>query len=468
MLDDLSLDGMEEWDFDLLDDFSGEDGDDEAEEDDDEDELEDEDEDEEGDTMVQEVRGPAAPPPSRLGRHVQQAIGQMYSSHYEAARNTLPRGPAFLSHVLHVYKQDRPDKFREELRVSPSTFDRLVSRLAEDPVFSNNSENPQMPVETQVAIALWRFGRYGNSASLQHAANWAGCGKGTVDLVTRRVMTAVLRSSFLEEYICLPTEEEKAKAKEWVESHSCKAWRDGWCMVDGTLVPLDERPFWYGESYFDRKCNYSLNVQIVSLPNLRIIDVGYGYTGSTHDATAWRQTKMAQNHADILEDGEFIFADSAYPLEIFLVEPYKMPEREEPDNEVFNNHISIVRIRSEHAIGFLKGRFQSLKGLHVRIKDARSHKFATYWILVCIALHSFAMACEEEERAERGEDSEEVDNDPFIQEGLSSTSESDNNRPPVSVNRGGTRVQAARVRREELKEALFRDKEKRAERRRRR
>ncbi|TBU27891.1 hypothetical protein BD311DRAFT_633920, partial [Dichomitus squalens] len=169
--------------------------------------------------------------------------------------------PAFLPHVLHVLKHERPDKFHEELRVSPSTFDRLVLRLADDPIFSNNSENAQMSVETQLAIALWRFGRYGNAAGLQQVANWAGCGKGTVDLVTRRVMTAVLRPAFIEESIRLPTSEEKEKAKQWVEAHSCKAWHDGWCMVDGTLVPLDERPFWYGESYFDRKCNYSLNVQ---------------------------------------------------------------------------------------------------------------------------------------------------------------------------------------------------------------
>ena len=45
-----------------------------------------------------------------------------------------------------------------------------------------------------------------------------------MDLVTRRVMTAVLRPSFLEEYVRLPTEEEKEKAKEWVKAHSCKAW----------------------------------------------------------------------------------------------------------------------------------------------------------------------------------------------------------------------------------------------------
>ena len=83
-----------------------------------------------------------------------------------------------------------------------------------------------------------------------------------MDLITRRVMTAVLRPDFLDDVIHFPTPEEKEEAKEWVENHSCKAWRGGWCMVDGTLVPLDERPFWYGESYFDRKQNYSLNIQV--------------------------------------------------------------------------------------------------------------------------------------------------------------------------------------------------------------
>ncbi|TBU54356.1 hypothetical protein BD310DRAFT_828267, partial [Dichomitus squalens] len=179
--------------------------------------------------------------------------------------------PSFLPHVLHVYKHERPDLFRGHLRVNPATFDRLVARLQGDAVFSNDSENAQISVEEQVAITLYRFGHFGNAAGLQKVAEWAGYGKGTVDLVTRRVMTAVLRPDFLAEAICLPTQEEKEKAKAWVEKHSCKAWRNGWCMVDGTLVPLDERPFWYGESYFDRKCNYSLNVQVCACIPLCVI-----------------------------------------------------------------------------------------------------------------------------------------------------------------------------------------------------
>jgi len=58
----------------------------------------------------------------------------------------------------------------------------------------------------------------------------------------------------------------------------------------------------------------------------------------------------------------------------------------------------MVCIRSEHAIGFLKGRFHSLKHLRLRISDEQSHKFATYWIAACIGVHAFAMQCEDEER----------------------------------------------------------------------
>ncbi|KDQ48956.1 hypothetical protein JAAARDRAFT_128009 [Jaapia argillacea MUCL 33604] len=226
----------------------------------------------------------------RLGWYVRLVVQDMYAHHYEMPRNTLPRGPAYLPHVLTSQKLQRPDQFREALRVTPATFDEMVKELTIDPVFSNNSQNAQLPVETQLAITLYRFGHNGNGASLQQIANWAGVGKGTIDLVTQRVMKAVLSRRFMEKAVPFPTVEEKQKAKAWVQSRSCKAWRDGWCLVDGTLIPLYDKPFWYGESYFDRKSNYSLNIQIVSLPNLQIIDYGFGFTGSTHDSTAWQKT----------------------------------------------------------------------------------------------------------------------------------------------------------------------------------
>lgn len=200
------------------------------------------------------------PPPLR--QWIRHEIDAMYEHRYEQPRNTLPRGPSYLHHVLTALKAGRPDHFRQNLRVSPLTFDALVAALEDDPIFSNNSNNSQLPVEEQVAVVLYRFGHDGNATSLQAVANWAGLGKGTVHLITRRVMTAVLRPDFMRSAVRMPTAVEKERAKRWVQSHSCKAWRNGWCFVDGTLVPLDERPTWYGESYFDRKSNYSLNIQV--------------------------------------------------------------------------------------------------------------------------------------------------------------------------------------------------------------
>lgn len=197
----------------------------------------------------------------RLRRWVQQQIHGMYENRYEVARDELPRGPSRMRHVLFALKNTHPGQFREELRVTPLTFDTLVTAIIMDPIFENNSYHPQMPVEEQLAITLYRFGHDGNAASLQGVANWAAVGKGTVLLVTRRVMTAILRPHFMDDVVCFPTTEEKEMAKEWVHRRSCKAWRNGWCLVDGTLIPLAERPHWYGESYFDRKSRYSLNIQ---------------------------------------------------------------------------------------------------------------------------------------------------------------------------------------------------------------
>ncbi|KAJ7736985.1 hypothetical protein DFH07DRAFT_779520 [Mycena maculata] len=117
----------------------------------------------------------------------------------------------------------------------------------------------------------------------------------------------------------------------------------------------------------------------------------------------------------------------------------------------------MVRIRSEHAIGFLKGRFHSLKGLRVSIKDEKTHKFATYWVAACVGVHSFAMRSEEEER---GPDSAEeaVMADPFIHEGLSSSSDSEANGAPAAAPR---RNHAGREKRKDLKHLLFKAKKRR-------
>lgn len=135
----------------------------------------------------------------------------------------------------------------------------------------------------------------------------------------------------------------------------------------------------------------------------------------------------------------------------------------------------MVRIRSEHAIGFLKGRFQSLKGLRINIKNEKSHKMATYWVVCCIAIHGFAMQRESDDHDLSS------DEDPFIQEGLESDDPDSRSRgvsaplnqlPAVAVQRSSraarsTALALAKEKRIELRDSLLAAREQRQSRRRR-
>lgn len=131
----------------------------------------------------------------------------------------------------------------------------------------------------------------------------------------------------------------------------------------------------------------------------------------------------------------------------------------------------MLRIRSEHAIGFLKGRFQCLKSLRVSINGKTSHKIATFWIIAGIAVHAFAIRCEEAEKAAAGDDSDEDDDERwlFIRAGLSSAEEDADEReprPPYQP-RGDESLAAGKKWREDLKRAMQQARRERAERRRR-
>ncbi len=70
--------------------------------------------------------------------------------------------------------------------------------------------------------------------------------------------------------------------------------------------------------------------------------------------------------------------------------PYKIPNRTK-ENRDFNYALSRVQIRSEHAIGYLKRQFQSLKKLRVRMNNRKDIRFASCWIQVCIILHALVI-----------------------------------------------------------------------------
>lgn len=79
------------------------------------------------------------------------------------------------------------------------------------------------------------------------------------------------------------------------------------------------------------------------LPNLRIVDYVIGHCGSTHDSTAFAESQTVRDHQRLIGRNEWIWADSAYPIEAWCVTPYKKPAGNIPENKTFNYWVSHVR-----------------------------------------------------------------------------------------------------------------------------
>ena len=152
--------------------------------------------------------------------------------------------------------------FQGIVRVSPFIFSSIVAMIEDDPVFHNNSHCEQWPVDKQLAVTLYRMGRYGNGGSLEDVARFAGVAHGTVPLFTKRCFDAIERLHPL--FVRPLTEDEKEVEKQWMEAHVGFAglWREGYVMYDGTIVPLCDKPAQNGQAYYTRKCNYGLNAQV--------------------------------------------------------------------------------------------------------------------------------------------------------------------------------------------------------------
>ncbi len=65
--------------------------------------------------------------------------------------------------ILDCYIFDDAHHFQLNLCISPSTFDALCSLIQDHPTFYNNSNQEQMPVSYQLAIALFCFGHFGTA-----------------------------------------------------------------------------------------------------------------------------------------------------------------------------------------------------------------------------------------------------------------------------------------------------------------
>ena len=92
----------------------------------------------------------------RLACYVRQSIDEMYSQRYEEPHDIpVPHPLPQMPYVLEVLKLEQPNHFREILRVNPTTFDKIVNKIKDDPVFFNQSTNSCQRAACHCIIPVW-------------------------------------------------------------------------------------------------------------------------------------------------------------------------------------------------------------------------------------------------------------------------------------------------------------------------
>ena len=86
--------------------------------------------------------------------------------------------------------------------------------------------------------------------------------------------------------------------------------------------------------------------------------------------------------------GQYLLADSAYALSKTCIPSYKSPAANFPANKEFNYCIAKSRVRNEHTIGILKGRWASLQHLRLALASKKDMKHIIRWVNCCVILHN--------------------------------------------------------------------------------
>ncbi|OBZ79944.1 hypothetical protein A0H81_01085, partial [Grifola frondosa] len=237
-------------------------------------------------------------------------------------------------------------------------FDTILDLIKDNPVFLNNSNNPQTDTKVQLAVYLNRVSHYGNAVSVPALAEWASISTGSVKNFTHRVMTAILD---LHAVAFAPlSDSEIQAAKKWIADRTTPAWSGGYMGVDGSGIGIFRKPAFFGEDYFNRSGDYTIACQFIFvLATLLLVDYVVGDIGSTHDAEAfWNSSiHLTDGRAAFLGKNEWLWADSAYPAETWLV----------------------PLTRSQQT---------SLRELRISINDDKGHDHACLWIQSCLILHN--------------------------------------------------------------------------------
>lgn len=184
--------------------------------------------------------------------------------------------------------------------------------------------------------------------------------------------------------------------------------------VDGMHVPIPA-PTNDAASYYNRKGFYSVLLQGTCNAQSVFIDCFIGWPGSSHDSRVWKNSslyKMLSENENSIPNNSHLVGDSAYPLDKFIMVPYRDNGHLTRAQKKFNHLLSSKRVVIEHAYGMLQARFRRLKYLHMLLMSEIKNV-----ILACCILHNLCINNEDyADEYENGVNLEEIVDGDILEE----------------------------------------------------
>jgi hypothetical protein len=283
----------------------------------------------------------------------------------------------------------REKEFLKHYRIDEENFWKLHNEIKDHWVFGKpgSSKTPQAPSEYQLLVLLKYIGTQGSDAANESLTTHFRIGSGTCEIFRRRVCHALIDVLEPTSYLW-----PDAKARQAMSTVMQQQYLFPNCigLMDGTLLPLEFKPMLDGECYFSRKGFYALNMLIVCDYLSKVTYYQVGWPGSVHDNRVWRTCKLGRKTGEYFLPHEYLLTDSAFTASDHIVPAFKATKGVPitSNNSNFNTLLAQPRIKSEHCIGLLKGRFPWLKNIRIRIKEKKDLRRIVEYVRVCVILHN--------------------------------------------------------------------------------
>ena len=111
-------------------------------------------------------------------------------------------------------------------------------------------------------------------------------------------------------------------------------------LIDGTHISI-RTPVEEPDAYINRKKFHSINVQVICYENMVFTDVVAGWPGSVHDSRVLQNSAVSHTAANKFSGNTHLLGDGGYPLQTWLLTPYRDNGHLTADVTFFNS-VSVI------------------------------------------------------------------------------------------------------------------------------